>query len=210
MLTRLWQTPRFCFGMSNGVLEDFFVVAEPDGSYRAWFVHGPTFQDMRLWTALGTTPEGPFGEVRPAPDGGARHTRLARGRLDDTRRLVTAVWPGLPHAGLFCFDDRGPLTVKTLLHGTKPGTAYSVVLGNPGVLVDPPGWALCCEGRTEHVFWRLVQGHIAPDLTVTMDDAPIADGANPSFLRVGSRVYLYYSRPESGGFATWVMHQDDP
>lgn len=136
-----------------------------------------TFQNQRIHSAFGPTPLGPF--VRPSSeptfDPGV-HTRLYRGRLDDDAILVSAIWPGLPRCGIWCFHrgDAFPqfgyaATEPTVVRNRPPprddakflvvppreGTLYSYAAANPCAEedVDPDGngngrWHIIFEGCT--------------------------------------------------------------
>lgn len=207
------------FSLPNGVVEDFYVCkARPEiGGYVAYYCHGPSFQDMRLYGALGETPLGPWRdgppiELYPSLDA---HTRLYRANINAEQDLISAVWPGLPQCGIWLFSDRHlgdrKILDKQLFIGPKEGTCYSVVAANPCTLRAEDGtWDIFFEGRNENMFWRLFHatwdGHGKP----VVDDEPLCDGANPSLARFDGVTYLYYSKLRPGGrfaFATWALKQ---
>jgi len=193
--------------MPEGYLEDFSVYYVND-KFQAIYCKGDSFQNLRLYRAVGDSPFGPFKETGRADDI-PTHTRLYRSDVD-TGTVITAVWPGLPKAGLWYFNPiTNGLTSKQLLVPPKEGTLYSVAAANPCTIHDGKEWNIFFEGRTSDVFWRLFQstwdGTWGQAVT---DDAPLWDGANPMVMTHDGVHYLYYSKLGSnGGFETRLAYQ---
>lgn len=207
--------PEPIFTTPNGALEDFVVLKLDDGevTYHAYYTRGPNLQDQRLYHAIGRSPLGPFVEVSPV--GGTinnAHTRLYRGRMDERRRIVTAVWPGLPKAGIWLFEDvpvpGGMVEKKSLLVPPLEGTGFSVAAANPCIVHDGKEWNIYFEGRDETVFWRCYQA-MWDEHEVRIVKTALFDGANPSILKDDGTWFLYASiwDVKLGGFKTWVFTQ---
>ncbi len=213
MLSREWQDAGLVYSVPNGVLEDFTVIRQRltrtgEGDFMARFCAGPSLQDQRLYRAWGASPLGPWSDVEPGPCQHNAHTRLYR-TADDEGLLVSAVWPGLPKAGIWRFEDIGDgLHAKSLLIAPKDGTLYSIAAVNPCSYFDGEHWNVYFEGRNETVFWRLFHAVADRDWSnVRVFDEPLRDGANPSILEHDGTVYLYYSHWIGHGFETRCMTQ---
>jgi hypothetical protein len=206
MLSRNWtRHPQVIFEWPTNALEDF-AVEQVGTKFRATFTAGPNLQDQRAFHAYSDSPLGPFEEVESAIKTHAM-TRLDRSRLDKNRRIVAQVWPGLPKCGLWLHTDISDnLTVREVL--VPPQKPYDIVAACPGTFNNPDGDVdIAWEGRAKKVKWSLYVGALHPDGSVTTDQEPLCDGANPSYLFFANTVYLYYSAWEGNGFKTWVMHQ---
>ena len=206
MLGRNWKLhDKAIMKVNSGALEDFSVVKEGD-NFRAWFTSGPNLQDQRLCTAISDNPLGPFSQpVLSHPT--RNHTRLYRNRLDEKRRIVSQVWPGLPKCGIWLHTDIDEInSYRELL--IPPQEPFDIVAANPGIFVNPDGDIdIAWEGRSTEVLWSLYAGALHPDGTVSIDTQAICVGANPSYLLFEDTVYLYYSHWVGKGFETWVMTQ---
>lgn len=206
MLGRNWvEHPSKVLSTESSAIEDFSVVKEGK-HFRAFYTAGDSLQNQRLCTAVSQSPYGPFEEVQMHfPTRG--HTRLYRNRIDEKRRIVTQVWPGLPKAGIWLHTDFDlNLSYRELLIAPQP--PFTIAAANPGIFVNPDGDVdIAWEGRDENVFWYLYVGALHPDGSVTIDKDPIRDGANPSYLLHEDTVYLYFSKWNGKGFDTCVMYQ---
>ena len=211
--------PEPVFTTPNGALEDFAVFpAGPTAreGYVAYYTAGPNLQDQRLFRAYSKSPLGPFtNQESLAHFTGETHTRVYRGRIDANRRLVSAVWPGLPKCGIWLFTDYGPIIAKTLLVPPVPGTAFQVVAANPCIIHDGKEYNIFFEGRDERVFWHLCQATWDGDApkSVVVLPSPVCEGANPSINKFKvdgvETWHLYFSRwnGPKGGFDTCLMTQ---
>lgn len=186
-------------------IEDLRVVREGDG-FAAYFVAGPRFGNTTLHRAHAASPLGPFSDA--SSTGHTHHTRLYSGRIDALRRIITAVWPGLPRAGLWLFSEEPYGMVKEIFIGPKPDTGYSIAAANPAVIQLPNGtYEIYFEGRAELVHWSVFRatwkgGTDAP----IVDDTPFLPGcANPSLVIHDDRLYLYYSKHAGHLFETCAM-----
>lgn len=231
MLSREWKPAQTepVFTWPTGAIEDFSVVIDNEiGDYRAYFTAGPTLQDQRLYRVRGADvhagPLGPFESADKAErvsDLREAHTRLYRGGIVGGPLhgdlIITAVWPGLPRAGIWHFRhvDRG-LLEKRLLVAPTPNTQFSVAAANPCILWDGRDYNIIFEGRDERLFWRLFHTTWDGVGMPRTDPRPLFDGANPSFFQYGpsSDIYLYYSclrnpaKGLAGGFETRAMVQE--
>jgi hypothetical protein len=206
--------PKPVFIAANDVLEDFSVVRVAK-HFEAYFTHGLDLQDQRLYRAYGHSPLGPFIDAVCLSPANGVHTRLYRARIDDKRRLVTAVWPGLPKAGIWLFYDLALpgqlLSEKTLLVPPQEGTLFSVAAANPCHIIDASGeHNVFFEGRAEPIYWRLFQtvwdGKNPRSARTRIQ--PICDGANPYCALFDNTYYLYFSKlAVTGGFETWALTQ---
>lgn len=212
--------PEPIFTTPNGALEDFVVLKLDDGevTFHAYYTRGPNLQDQRLYYAISRSPLGPFVEVSRVEVGLDTHTRLYRGRMDAHRRIVTAVWPGLPKAGIWLFQDvpvpGGIVEKKSLLVPPLPDTGFSVAAANPCIVHDGKEWNIYFEGRDEQVFWRCYQAcwddkAPGPVGNLRIIKTALFDGANPSVLQHDGVWYLYASiwNVQKGGFDTWAFSQ---
>lgn len=192
----------------SGVYEDVRVVME-DGRLVAYFTAGPNFQDQRLVRCPMDTPYGPLlpdnvEQVQGLPD---THTRLYGGRVDPDRRIISAVWPGLPKCGMWLFTEKPYGMVKTLLIAPEDQTGYSIAACNPAVIEVDGQYEIYFEGRTETVYWNLFRatwqgGNDRP----VVDKKPfLENGANPALFKYDGRLWLYHSRHSAYGFTTHVM-----
>lgn len=209
MLSREWKSHGSpVFTTPGGALEDFRVVREGN-RFAAYYCRGGSLQDQRLYRSEGPTPTGPWSNETQLTT--RTHTRLYRGRIDAKRCLISAVWPGQPRTGIWLFTQEPYGDVKELLLPVKAGTMYCEAACNPAVYWDGEHYNVIFEGRNESVYWRLFHATIDPVAwNVTMDDDPLRDGANPSFLEWRDTVYLYYSKWVGHGFETHCMTQKRP
>ena len=224
-LTRNWIRPDPdlpLFTVPSGALEDFAVTAEPR-KFWACYCAGPDLQHQQLFARTAATPIGPFGPELAVPLSGTSgaHVRLYRSRLGRYRRIVSQVWPGLPQIGLWLHSDIDScLTARQLFIPPKAGTLYSAVAANPCALRrfadnSGPAWDIFFGGCAElapglPIDWRVFHATWDELRPPVVDDEPLFLGANPSALREGRRVYLYYSKQTpAGGFDTHVCWQDE-
>ena len=206
MLSRNWKKhSEAVFKVQSNALEDF-AVEKIGSSYRATYTAGPNLQNQRAFHAFANSPFGPFEKEESAINTQTM-TRLYRSRIDDKRRVITQVWPGLPKAGLWLHTDISPLlTVRELL--VAPQKPFDIVAGNPAIFNNPDGDVdIAWEGRAKKVFWKLYTGALHLDGSVSINLEPLLDGANPSYFYEDGIVYLYYSVWKGNGFQTWVMFQ---
>ncbi len=192
------------------VVEDFRIVREGD-FFIAYFVHGPDFQHLHLGQARAGGPAGPVGPVGPLHPlhpltQSTSHTRLYSGRIDDRRRIITAVWPGLPGAALWLFTEAPFGMIKQLLVAPKPGTGYAVAAANPAAIKLPDGTIeIFFEGRDHVVPWNIFRATWDGGTPVVHDEPFLRDAANPSLVVHDGRLYLYYSAHVGALFSTRAM-----
>jgi hypothetical protein len=210
--------PKPIFTTPNDVLEDFSVMEISPGQYMAFFTTGDSLQNQRLFYALSKSPYGPFEVPTRMPDV-PTHTRLYRSELIEGPRkgdsIITAVWPGLPKVGLWCFSGKGlpkGLLRKSLICGPVPGSDYcSVAVANPSTIWDGEHYNIFFEGRAEkgptgEVFWWLMQATWRGDEPqATVVEKPLRDGANPFIAKFGGDYFLYFSKWTGRGFETWLL-----
>ena len=174
MLSRNWifeEKP--IMSVKSGAIEDFTVRPE-NGKFRAYFTSGPNLQDQRLSTATSDSPLGPFENIEMSFPS-RQHTRLYRSRIDEKRRIITQVWPGLPKVGLWLHTDIDELTTyRELL--IPPVEPYDIAAANPGTFNNPDGDVdIAWEGRSKKVEWKIYVGALHGDGSVTVDKREICD-----------------------------------
>lgn len=192
-----------------GKVEDFVMIATPEyaAPFQAFYCTGDSFQNQRVWTHPARSPVGPFeGDAWAVGRRMSTHTRLYKGRIDNKRRLISGIWPGLPRCGIWCFTDTFYGMEKSLVLAPEPGTLYSYAAGNPCVSGEPGNYTIYFEGCPElkvpgQPEWKIFRATWDGKNMAKVDPTPILDGANPSLLKHEGKTYLYYSRLTPGGYA---------
>ncbi len=180
-------------------IEDFYASPSVLGQWRAYFVLGPDFQHQSLMTACADGPMGPWRDIKAmaAAESPHPHQRLYRGAMGPDGMLITAAWPYAGKLGLWHFRHfTHRLLVKTLVLETHP--PFDVVAANPAVLpLSADRYLVMFEGRSVAPQWTLYAFHWRMgELAQPGEVHTLWPGANPSLVRVGSEVYLFYSDRE--------------
>lgn len=201
--------------MPAGIVEDFVMVHEGGDYFTAYYTRGDSFQNQRLYartegrspTALPPGREQALSIPLNVDDG---HTRLYKGCLSRTRRLISAIWPGIPRCGIWCFTDllpgRGMMSKQMVIPPGPPGSGYSYAAANPCARAVGDGWEIFFEGcdplRTPgQPDWKIFRATWDGRGLAVVDPVPVIEGANPSLLEHGGRTYLYFSRLTPAGYA---------
>lgn len=186
-----WTHHGITWKRGTEAIEDFIAIRHQDG-WLARYVIGDSFQNLRFASAIGPSIMGPWSEVFRDDRDHHGHERLYRGVFEYGRYLITAAWPNVGSLGLWHFFDLGGVMMKQLV--LTPRSPFETVAGNPAVLkIDNWNARVVFEGRGAdwHLYefhWKV--GHPAGEVT------PLWPGANPSLVRDGDDVYLFYSDPE--------------
>jgi hypothetical protein len=195
-----------------GIVEDFVVTRRDalDAHFDAHWVEGPSFQNERLHWGRAAAPHGPFERMGRSVTLLDTHTRIYRGRIDDQRTLVSAIWPGLPRIGIWLFRRYGAFDTKELF--IPPEGRYHMAACNPCVLRVGDHYEVFFEGRGDEVRWSIYHATWRGDRErrIVAPEPFLEGAANPSLLLHEGRLYLYYSKHVDGGFSTRCMSRPAP
>lgn len=203
MLSRNWN--EYDKPIISGILEDFIIFKEGE-KYTAYYCKGDDFTRLNLFKSESYSMFGPFVNEEKIMEG--KHLRICKGKIDNKRRLLTFIRPGLPKAGIWLLIDTGNYMIRKLLIEPEENTLYSVLAGNPTVIHDGKEYNIFFEGRNVFLDWRVFQAVWDGKDSVEIIKEPLLTGANPFVTKFGDKYYLYYSKwNRNNEFDVRVMYQ---